>query len=172
MTPWTQPIRDASAWTAANLERDRSWVYVLSARQQAELEATLRGVQQRGLALARITRDEFPLPGLRATLRDLQSQLRDGGGFALLRGIPVTGRSLDELANLSGGLGTYLGTAVTQNSEAGLIRYVTDSCAQGRARAASATRARWGCTWIWRTASDCSASARPRMIWPAWRPVQ
>ena len=78
MTPWREPVRDPSAWTAADLERDRSWDYELSARQQRELEVALRLVRERGLALAEITRQAFPLPTLEALLRDVQHQLRTG----------------------------------------------------------------------------------------------
>ena len=30
--PWLEPVSAPSAWSAADLERDRSWVYELSAR--------------------------------------------------------------------------------------------------------------------------------------------
>ena len=125
-TPWLEPVTGPSAWTAAELERDRSWDYSLSASGQRELEDALRLVQERGLALAAITRQAFPLPSLQGMLRDVQHQLRGGRGFARLRGVPVDGYSLDNLEKLYWGLGTHLGTAVTQNSEAGLIHYVTD----------------------------------------------
>ena len=134
--PWLEPVSALSAWTAPDLERDRSWEYVLSARQQRELEDAVRTVRKRGLALAEITRDAFPVPALEETLRHVQHQLRAGRGFALLRGVPVAGHSLDDLEKLYWGLGTYLGTAVTQNSEAGLIHYVTD----GRLRPRQGTR--------------------------------
>ena len=136
MTPRLEPVRAPSAWTAADLARDRSWDYELSARGQRELEDALRLVQERGLALAEITREAFPLPSLQEMLGDVQHQLRAGRGFALLRGVPVDGHSLDDLEKLYWGLGTYLGTAVTQNSEAGLIHYVTD----GKLRPRQGTR--------------------------------
>ncbi|MCY4484553.1 MAG: TauD/TfdA family dioxygenase [Spirochaetaceae bacterium] len=136
MTPSLEPVRDPSAWTAADLARDRSWDYEFSARGQRELEDALRLVQEHGLALAEITREAFPLPSLQEMLGDVQHQLRAGRGFALLRGVPVDGHSLDDLEKLYWGLGTYLGTAVTQNSEAGLIHYVTD----GKLRPRQGTR--------------------------------
>ncbi|MDE0024100.1 MAG: TauD/TfdA family dioxygenase [Spirochaetaceae bacterium] len=129
-------MSDPSAWTAADLERDRSWEYALSEPQRRELEAALGVVHERGLALAEISRDAFPLPSLQGMLRDVQHQLRAGRGFALLRGVPLAGHSLDDLEKLYWGLGTYLGTAVTQNSEAGLIHYVTD----GKLRPRQGTR--------------------------------
>ena len=100
MTPRLEPVRDPSAWTAADLARDRSWDYELSARGQRELEDALRLVQEHGLALAEITRETFPLPSLQEVLGDVQHQLRAGRGFALLRGYPWT-RMEEEAPNES-----------------------------------------------------------------------
>ena len=94
------PVSAPSAWTAADLERDRSWEYAISEPGRRELEAALRLERKRDLALAEITREAFPLPALEETLRDVQHQLRAGRGFALLRGVPVAGHSLDDLEKL------------------------------------------------------------------------
>ena len=50
-----QPVRAGSVWSAADLERDQSWEYALSAPQRCELEADLQSVRERGLALHRHT---------------------------------------------------------------------------------------------------------------------
>ena len=136
MTPWLEPVTEPSAWSGADLERDRSWEFSLTPRQQAELEAALHQVQQQGLQLAEITRDRFPLPSLEATLRGILHQLRDGRGVAVLHGIPTAGHELAALEKLYWGLNTHLGNAVTQNSEAGLLHYVTD----GKLRPRQGTR--------------------------------
>ena len=136
VTPWLEPVTEPSAWSGADLERDRSWEFSLTQRQQAELEAALHQVQQQGLQLAEITRHRFPLPSLEATLRDILHQLRDGRGVAVLHGIPTAGHELAALEKLYWGLNTHLGNAVTQNSEAGLLHYVTD----GKLRPRQGTR--------------------------------
>ena len=136
VTPWLQPVTEPSAWTGADLERDRSWEFFLSPDQQSELEAALRQVQRQGLRLAEVTRERFPLPALEDTLRAIQQQLRDGRGMAVLHGVPTAGHELDSLEKLYWGLNTHLGTGVTQNSEAGLLHYVTD----GKLRPQQGTR--------------------------------
>ena len=135
-TPVMEPVTEPSAWSGADLERDRSWEYTLTARQQAEVEAALCQVQERGLQLAEITRDTFPLPGVADTLCAILRQLRAGRGVALLHGIPTAGHHLDTLEKLYWGLNSHIGTGVTQNSEAGLLHYVTD----GRLRPQQGTR--------------------------------
>lgn len=77
-TPWMQPVTEPSAWTGADLERDRSWEFFLSPAQQDELEAALRQVQRQGLQVAEVTRERFPLPALKETLRADEGRVRYG----------------------------------------------------------------------------------------------
>ncbi len=63
-----EPIVDASAWHGADLERDRSWEYVLDAAHLADLDRALSSAKLRRLQLARVTRDAFALPRLEHTL--------------------------------------------------------------------------------------------------------
>ena len=53
-------------------------------------------------------------------------ELRDGRGFALLRGMPTDEFDFGDLEKLYWGMCTHLGIGITQNSEAGLIHYITD----------------------------------------------
>ena len=126
MTPQMEPIRDASAWTGDDLQHDQSWKFSLTPQQKADLDKALQQVKDRGLQFAEIVREDFPLPALRETLQDILDELRSGRGFAILRGFPTDEYEFDDLEKLYWGLCTYLGTGVTQNSEAGLIHYITD----------------------------------------------
>ena len=164
MTPSLEPVRDPSAWTAADLARDRSWDYEFSARGQRELEDALRLVQEHGLALAEITREAFPLPSLQEMLGDVQHQLRAGRGFALLRGVPVDGHSLDDLESVLG-LGTYL---VARSAQRAGCPLVTDGKLSAGRHGEGRQPARWhrlDCD-----ASGCVCIRRPGDR-PAWRPA-
>ncbi|MGA0394532.1 MAG: hypothetical protein ACO3MW_10790 [Rhodospirillales bacterium] len=57
-----QHITDASAWMGGDMRQTDAWIHVLSADEIADLDQSLRGVQQRGLAMADVTKDDFPLP--------------------------------------------------------------------------------------------------------------
>ncbi|MGD9753183.1 MAG: TauD/TfdA family dioxygenase [Acidimicrobiia bacterium] len=120
------PVRDRSAWTAADVEADRSWCFELDDAGRAELEAALASVRARGLALAQVTAADFPLPSLAGTVAGIGAELRDGRGFAVLRGFPVQDRPLADVELLYWGLCSHLGTGMTQNSDATLIHYVTE----------------------------------------------
>jgi hypothetical protein len=136
MPPWMEPVNDASVWTGDDLQHDRSWEFILTAEHQTELARALEQTKERGLQLAEITKEEFPLPTLEAALKGVLEELRNGKGFALLRGVPTEGYEFDDLEKIYWGLCTYLGTGVTQNSEAGLVHYVTD----GKRRPQQGTR--------------------------------
>ena len=120
----TEPVHDASAWTPDLLERDRSWEFFLSDEQQSTLARALQQVG--GTPFEQITARDFPLPGLTETLDGVLQQLRSGRGFAVLHGFPTSGFELPQLERLYWGMFTHLGRGVTQNSDAGLIHYVTD----------------------------------------------
>lgn len=126
MTRWMEPVDDASVWTGDDLTHDSSWAHNLSSQHQCELESALQHVNDRHLELSRIEREEFPLPTLSKMLETVQRELREGRGFVAIRGLPVLGRDLGDVEKLYWGLCSHLGTGVTQNSEAGLIHYVTD----------------------------------------------
>ena len=120
------PIEDASAWRGAELEQDRSWEYELEAGHIAELEAAVGAVKRQGLSLAEITHEDFPLPTLEAMLARIADDLRDGRGFALLHGFPVEAHPFEDLERMYWGLCMHIGTGMTQNSDGGLIHYVTE----------------------------------------------
>jgi hypothetical protein len=119
----TLPIADASAWTGADLSADRSWEHQLSDAAIAALERALAGVADHDLVA--ITADDFLVEELRPTIDAIRTELRDGRGFAVLKGFP-TNHPLADLERLYWGLMTHIGNGVTQNSDASLIHYVTD----------------------------------------------
>ena len=125
MMPHMEPIENASAWMADDLERDQSWKFSFSDQQRAELDKALQQVNERGLQFAEIQKEDFPLPSLSQILQGVFDELRDGRGFAFISGMP-TEYDYGDLEKLYWGLCAHLGTGVTQNCEAGLIHYITD----------------------------------------------
>lgn len=125
MTPWMEPITDASAWTAEDLKHDQSWKFTLTADHRSELDKALKQVNQSGLRFGQIKPEDFFLPSLKETLQNMLNEIRHGRGFTMLSGFPAEDYDFPDLEKLYWGLCTHLGIGVTQNSEAGLIHYVT-----------------------------------------------
>ena len=78
--------------------REAEWTYRLSPTEIVEIETAVQVVQARGLDIAGIRREDFPLPTLRPVLDRLRAEVLEGRGFALLRGMPVEDRPIAESA--------------------------------------------------------------------------
>ena len=119
-------VQDASAWRGSDFETDRTWEYVLDDNHRRELDQALAGAKNSGLAVAELSAANFPLPTLSKIAAAVGEDMRAGRGFALLRGFPVDGYENSDLELMYFGLCRHIGTGMTQNSDGGLIHYVTD----------------------------------------------
>jgi hypothetical protein len=127
MTAERRKIEGPSAWVGADMRnREAEWTYRLSPTETAELEAALRAVQARGLDIADIRREHFPLPTLGPALDRLRGEVLNGRGFVLLRGMPVEDRPIAESATMYWGVGTYFGSARSQNAKGHLLGHIYD----------------------------------------------
>jgi hypothetical protein len=106
--------------------RQAEWTYHLSPSEIAEIEAALKLVQARGLDIADIRREDFPLPTLGPVLERLRAEVLDGRGFVLLSGMPVEDRPITESATAYWGVGSYFGSARSQNAKGHLLGHVYD----------------------------------------------
>ena len=78
------------AWHGVTLGEDR-WRHSLSSSDLAELDAALGQAVVRGLEATEIGPRDFPLPRLSAKLAAMGTELEDGCGMIVLRGLPVDG---------------------------------------------------------------------------------
>ena len=106
--PPRRRIEGPAAWTGADMRRrEAQWTYRLSPAEIAEIEQATREVRARGLDIAEITRDDFPLPTLGATLDRLRGEVVEGRGFVRLRGMPVEPADRGERDRILGGRHTF-----------------------------------------------------------------
>src|ERR1700758_4261523 len=126
-SPSRRLVEGPSAWIGAAMgEREAEWTYRLSPLEIAEIETALRGAQARGLDIAAIRREDFPLPTLGPVLDRLRAEVLDGRGFVLLRGVPVEDRPIVESAAAYWGIGSYFGSARSQNAKGHLLGHIYD----------------------------------------------
>jgi len=137
-TELMRPVVDSAGWRPGDFAGNQDYVYRLSGAEIAELHDAVARVEARGMALkdiADIARADFPLPRLGAALSDIADEIMEGRGFALIRGLPTEGRSRAQVAAAFWGIGTYMGTARSQNRQGHLLGHVKDiggSYATGR----------------------------------------
>jgi hypothetical protein len=125
--PSRPPIEGPSAWIGSDMRgREAEWTYRLSPSEIVEIETAVKAVQAGGLDIADIRREDFPLPTLGTVLDRLRAEALDGRGFAILRGMPVEDRPLAENATAYWGVGTYFGSARSQNAQGHLLGHIYD----------------------------------------------
>ncbi len=122
-----QQVSDASAWVGADLQNRDDLIYRLSDREIAELDAALRSVQERGLDVYKVTRDDFVLPEFGKTLAGMLGELNHGRGFLLIHGFPRQRYSEEDCGIVHWGIGTHFGKAVSQNARGDLLGHVRDT---------------------------------------------
>jgi hypothetical protein len=116
------------AWLGQELVARTDWIVTLSASDCAELEDAARALVASGdaSALARLTPAEFPLPRLGPRLEVVRTELLEGRGFVLLRGLPVDRFDVLTTAAIFMGIGAHLGRARSQNAKGHLLGHVCD----------------------------------------------
>src|SRR5579864_8116330 len=127
MTPSRPLVEGPSAWTGAEMRRrEAEWTYRLSPVELDEIDAAVVTVRAKGLDLADIGRNDFPLPTLGPVLDRLRHEVLDGRGFVMMRGMRVEDRPIAESATAYWGVGSYFGTARSQNAKGHLLGHVYD----------------------------------------------
>jgi TfdA family taurine catabolism dioxygenase TauD len=125
--PSRRSIEGPSAWIGADMRRrEAEWTYRFSPSEIAEIEAAAKAVRARGLDIAEIRCEDFPLPTLGPVFDRLRAEVLDGRGFVLLRGMPVEDWPIAESAIAYWGIGTYFGRARSQNAQGHLLGHVYD----------------------------------------------
>ncbi len=123
--PPTQNIEAAWLGPEIALHND-TWLYRLSAEDLTELDAALISSEQAGHEIAELNQDNFHLPTLGPRLKDIRKQLTDGCGFFLIKGFPAERYNQRQAALIFFGLGTYIGTARSQNAMGHILGHVRD----------------------------------------------
>ena len=128
---WSAPDREAptlyqgpAAWTGAEMRERDDWVLRLDAPERTELDAAMRASLH--LPIEEIEPEVFALPFFGPKLLALRDELIEGRGFALLRGLDIEGRPIEESARLFWGIGAWLGRAVSQNAQGHVLGHVYD----------------------------------------------
>jgi hypothetical protein len=123
---FNQKVSDGTVWVAQDLQDQARWLTVLSSARQHELMRALDIAKGHGCTIENIGREDFPLPALRPVLDEISRQLDKGVGFAVLRGIPLTGLALEDIELLYAGLTSHLGEKINQDIRGTLIDRVYD----------------------------------------------
>ena len=110
-----------AAWDGRDLSRTSSWIRTFTEDELETLRAALDRVRDRNFL--EITVDDLPpLP----LFDEIRSDLLQGRGFTLLRGIDVAGLPMEDAARLFWMIGTRFGRALPQNAKGHVLGHVKD----------------------------------------------
>lgn len=119
-------VSGPSVWRGADFAENDAWIHALTDAEQAELIEAVARVKSKRHPCYEFSRDDFPLPLLESAFARFLDELEDGRGFVLVRGIPVTALTNEDLYLLYWGLGVHLGKPLTQNRKGERIVEIAD----------------------------------------------
>ena len=95
-------------------------------RKSPRLTRPRRKVEEAKLEPTKLRREDFPLPTLGLRLKRILTEVLDGRGFILLRGIPVRDWGFRKSALAFLGIGLHFGNLRSQNAKGHLLGHVRD----------------------------------------------
>lgn len=116
-----------AAWRADDLRRDGSWIVTLDDNARRDLAAAVRKAYIPDRPLLDYQRADFDLGAAWPAIRGAFREVRDGTGFALLRGLPREGLSAAEFELLTWAIGLHTGVARPQGKASHYLSAVRDA---------------------------------------------
>jgi len=122
-----EPLATPAAWRGPELAAHDEWVYRLTDRDIAEIDAAVERVRRRGLDVVDVGRDDFELPTLAATIAGWVREIESGRGFVLVKGLPVERYGEADASVAFWGIGQHVGVPGGQNPADELLGHVRDT---------------------------------------------
>lgn len=120
------PVLTPAAWDRKILSEDESWIYRLSDPEIREVEAALERLRQSGIRHEDVTSGHAQLHHFGETVTALIDEIENGRGVALLKGIPVAGKTWEDLELMYAAISSHLGRSIVQDTAGTLIDRVED----------------------------------------------
>jgi len=119
-------IAGAADWRGSELADSTAWVDRVTDGQVRELTGTVEALMAAGRSMADVGAAEFPIPSLAGDLVKARDALETGIGIHLFRGLPVEDLPIDAVRMMYWGIGSHLGTAVSQSKRGDFLGDVRD----------------------------------------------
>ena len=121
-----RPIEHPGAWRRSDFEDLRSITFELEEHHLQALDGGLRAARASARPTEELRQEDFPLPDIKNDLDHVRDQVQNGRGLALLRGLPVSRYSREDMCRMFWGLGTHFGHAVSQSLMGDRLGHVTN----------------------------------------------
>ena len=121
-----ETIDDASAWKGPDLGPKDNFAINLEPRHIAAFDAALEAIAAGGITLDTMEREHFEVPEIAADIAGWFAEVQKGRGFVLVRGFPLDRYSQEQIELIYWGIGTHMGTGVSQSVLGDRLGHVTD----------------------------------------------
>lgn len=114
------------SWLASDMKDTSKWIHHLTQAEIQDLDHALRVAQAAGATCATLTRETFPLQAFRGVIDRTLHQIEEGPGLHVIRGLPASKYSKDEMRLMYWGIGLQMGVPVSQSKKGDLLGDVRD----------------------------------------------
>ena len=119
------PTGAPASWRGPQIDWTESCLFHLDEADIDEIGRALAALNARGgERTLPLRRQDFPLDRVARKLAAVAEQIYRGKGFAMLRGLPRTEDSADEMAQIYFGLSVHLGVPISQSHRGELLGHV------------------------------------------------
>ncbi len=119
-------LTGAFVWKASDLARREEWHHVFSDAELLDIDAALKQARASGKKLTEMTQEDFSLTILADSVPRWMEILNHGSGLLNLQGIPIDKYSAEDMSIIHWGIGTHVGTGVSQNAAGDLLSHIRD----------------------------------------------
>ena len=115
-----------SAWKGSDFSSADEYAFDLGPRHYDAFDKALSKIRQQGLTLDDIEKAYFEVPEIADDIATIFDQIQNGYGFVLVRGFPLDRYTEEELGLIYWGIGTHMGTGVSQSVMGDRLGHVMD----------------------------------------------
>jgi hypothetical protein len=119
-------LESGAEWHGDDVADPATYTELLTGAELRELDVAVQSAKAKADDFLQLTRQDFPLDRLAARLRAIESELIDGRGFVVIRGLPRERYGNDEMCLAYWAIGLHLGVPWAQNHKGHLLGDVTD----------------------------------------------
>jgi hypothetical protein len=120
------PIDHPSAWKVSDFRTPADYTIELTASHLRDIERAMRRIKDAGLSLDDLRREHFDLPSMGPVIAEIRRHIEDGRGFVVLGRLPFENYAKDEIGMIFWGIGTHLGSGVSQSVLGDRLGHVKD----------------------------------------------
>ncbi len=119
-------LDDATVWKRDDIVTRDDWSHELSQTELDEIDTALNHAKATGKPTTELTKDDFPLDVLLPSITRWMDVLDSGAGFVAVKTLPRDRYSDADLEIVHWGIGTHMGTGVSQNAAGDLLSHIRD----------------------------------------------